>query len=145
MPRWSRLGFRKETQNYARLVFSDAYDLISLKLTACRICVFLSGLLGVKICLSHAQIGLFKGSQKAWATPRWSPLGVKFKISDGGVPPPRSYKFKKCAFSQIKVETFVEMVRANLQNLARKHLEITSAILVTAQGRLIICTEETSI
>ena len=110
------------------------------------LCIFKRSLFGVKVCLSHAQIGLFKGSQKAWATPRWSPLGVKFKISDGGVPPPpRSYKFKKCAFSQIKVETFVEMVRANLQNLARKHLEITSAILVTAQGRLIICTEETSI
>ena len=50
---------------------------------ACRICVFLSGLfLGVKNCLSHAQIGLLWGSQKARATPRWSPLGVKFKISN---------------------------------------------------------------
>ena len=39
--------------------FFDDYVLISLKLIACRICVFLSGLLGVKICLSHAQIGLF--------------------------------------------------------------------------------------
>ena len=56
--------------------------------------VFKRSLLGVKICLSHAQIGLLLGSQKPWATPRWSPLGVKFKISDEhprlfhmGVPP----------------------------------------------------------
>ena len=47
------------------------------------------------MCLSQAQIGLLYGSQKAWATPRWSPLGVKFKISDErprlfhmGAPPP---------------------------------------------------------
>ena len=38
--------------------FFDDYVLISLKLIACRICVFLSGLLGIKICLSHGQIGL---------------------------------------------------------------------------------------
>ena len=57
--------------------------------------VFKRSLLGVKICLSHAQIGLLWGSQKSWATPRWSPLGVKFKIFDEyprlfhmGVPPP---------------------------------------------------------
>ena len=38
----------------------------------------------------------FRGSEKACATPRWSPLGVKFKISDKhpclihiGVLPPR--------------------------------------------------------
>ena len=58
------------------------------------LCVFKWSLLGVKICLSHAQIGLLEGSQKALAKPRWSPLGVKFKISDEhprlfhmGVPP----------------------------------------------------------
>ena len=45
------------------------------------LCVFKRSLLGVKIWLSHAQIGLLLESQKAWATPRWSPLGVKFKIS----------------------------------------------------------------
>ena len=45
------------------------------------LCVFKRSLLGVKIWLSHAQIGLLLESQKAWATPKWSPLGVKFKIS----------------------------------------------------------------
>ena len=50
---------------------------LSLKLIACRICVFLSGLFLLK------------------PRPDWSPLGVKFKISDEhprlfhmGVPPP---------------------------------------------------------
>ena len=51
------------------------------------VCVFKRSPLGVKICLSHAQIGLLLGSQKAQATPTWSPLGVKFKIHMG-VPPP---------------------------------------------------------
>ena len=60
MPPRSRLGFRKETQNYAGLFFFfDDYVLISLKRITCRICVcFKRSLLGVKICLSHAQIGL---------------------------------------------------------------------------------------
>ena len=44
MPPRSRLGFRKETQNYARLFFFDDYVFISLKLTACCISVFLSSL-----------------------------------------------------------------------------------------------------
>ena len=51
------------------------------------LCVFKRSPLGVKIYLSHAQIGLLQGSQKARVKPRWSPLGVKFKIYMG-VPPP---------------------------------------------------------
>ena len=39
---------------------------ISLKLIACRICVFFKrSLLGVKICLSHAQNGLLQGVTKS--------------------------------------------------------------------------------
>ena len=48
MPPRSCLGFREETQNYAGLFFFHDSDyvfyVISLKLIACRICVFLSGL-----------------------------------------------------------------------------------------------------
>ena len=46
------------------------------------LCDFKWSLLEVKICLSHAQIGLLWGSQKASTKPKWSPLGVEFKISD---------------------------------------------------------------
>ena len=46
----------------------DDYAFISLKLIACRIFVFLNS--------------LFQGSKFAQATPRWSPLGAKFKISN---------------------------------------------------------------
>ena len=41
------------------------YVFMSLKLIACRICVCKRSLLGVKICLSHAQSGLLWESQKA--------------------------------------------------------------------------------
>ena len=60
----------------------DDHIFISLKPAHCMsyLCVFKRSPSGVKICLSHAQIGLLYGSQKARATPRWSPLGVKFKI-----------------------------------------------------------------
>ena len=40
MPPRSRLGFREETQNYAGAGFFDDHVFISLKLIACRICVF---------------------------------------------------------------------------------------------------------
>ena len=39
--------------------------IISKQFFACHICVFKRSLLGVKICLSHAQIALLQGSQKA--------------------------------------------------------------------------------
>ena len=64
-PPRSHLGFRKELEiyddafkNYFAIKAFDDYVFISLKLIACRICVFKRSLLGVKICLSHAQIGL---------------------------------------------------------------------------------------
>ena len=68
----------------------DDHVFISLKPAHCMsyLCVFKPSPLGVKICLSHGQIGLLYGSQKARATPRWSPLGVKLKIHMG-VPPNR--------------------------------------------------------
>ena len=86
-PPRSRLGFREETQNYAKRNRSQIFFFLFF--------FFLKrSLLGVKICLSHAQIGLLQGSPKALTTPRWSPLGIKFKISDEhpclfhmGVPP----------------------------------------------------------
>ena len=59
MPPRSGLGFRKETQNYAGLVFFQRLCLYIIK-THC-----MSSLLGVKSCLSHAQIGLLQGSQNA--------------------------------------------------------------------------------
>ena len=60
----------------------DDHVFISLKPAHCMsyLCVFKRSPSGVKICLSHAQIGLLYGSQKARATPRWSPLEVKLKI-----------------------------------------------------------------
>ena len=68
----------------------DDHVFISLKPAHCMsyLCVFKQSPLGVKICLSHAQIGLLLGSQKAQATPTWSPLGVKFKIHMRVSPPP---------------------------------------------------------
>ena len=72
---------------YACIGYDD-HVFISLKPAHCMsyLCVFKRSPSGVKICLSHAQVGLLHGSQKARTTPRWSPLGVKFKIHMG-VPP----------------------------------------------------------
>ena len=69
---------------YACIGYDD-HIFISLKPAHCMsyLCVFKRFPLGVKICLSHAQ-----GSQKARATPRWSPLGVKFKVHMGVSPHP---------------------------------------------------------
>ena len=47
-----------DKKNYFKIKVFDAYVFMSLKLTACHICVFKRSLLGIKICLSHAQIGL---------------------------------------------------------------------------------------
>ena len=114
---WSRLGCseqsaniscREETQNSAKRNRSQIFSLdesiqwLCLYIIKSRcmfyLCVFKRSLLEVKTCLSHAQIGLLYGSLKAWATPRWSALGVKFKLSDEhpglfhmGVPPPGTF------------------------------------------------------
>ena len=74
-PPRSRLGFSKETQNYAKRNKSQVFFFL----------LFFSFL-----------SGLFYGSKFAYATPRWPPLGVKFKISNehphlfhiGDPPPP---------------------------------------------------------
>ena len=44
-------------KDYFKIKAFDDYVFISLKLIACHIC-FKRSLLGFKICLSHAQIGL---------------------------------------------------------------------------------------
>ena len=62
---WSRLGCsgdsanilsRQETQNYAKRNRSQIFLLTSFVFL--YLCVFQRSLLGVKICLSHGQIGL---------------------------------------------------------------------------------------
>ena len=69
MPPRSRLGFRQETQNYAKrsrsqiltcFVYRITSVIINIIKTHCmsHSCVFKWSLLGVKIFLSHAQIGL---------------------------------------------------------------------------------------
>ena len=53
------LGFREETQNYAKKDRSQIFIFLFFFSS------FQRSLLRVKICLSHAHIGLFLGSQKA--------------------------------------------------------------------------------
>ena len=78
MPPRSCLGFHAETQNYAKRsrsqIFFNIFFLdkriwwlcLYIIKTHCMsyLCVFKRSLLGVKICLSHVQIGLFRGHKK---------------------------------------------------------------------------------
>ena len=67
MPPRSRLGFREETQNYAKRNRSQILTCFVYHITSVIINqrflqiverIIIRSLLGVKICLSHAQIGL---------------------------------------------------------------------------------------
>ena len=78
--------FRAKRQYFMHACIGyDDHVFISLKPAHCMLylCVFKWSPLGVKICLSHTQIGLLQASQKTRATPRCSPLGVKLKIHMG--------------------------------------------------------------
>ena len=99
----SRLGFREETQNYAK---RNRSQIFFLDKSIRWLCLYI-----IKThCMSHFCV--FKqsllGSKFAWATPSWSPLGVKFKISDEhprlfhmGVPPP-GHKASVCKFLRLE-------------------------------------------
>ena len=92
MPPRSRLGFHEETQNYAKRNRSQIFFLdksirwlcLYIIKTHCvsYFCVFKRSLLGVKICLSHAPIGLlFRGKIQNF---RWASSSGSYE----SVPPP---------------------------------------------------------